>query len=582
MTYIVTTTVEKKFLKNQDYIYAGSWCLKGGLENNNIPTINTLPYHWDARDALRRDRIYLASIKEQVLLKLTKCLNGVHNTSNTTEYWRLVIGYWVNIYCTVLFDRWQILKSCVENNVSTRMLALKVDEAEISTSDIEEFIKFSTESCEWNYYLFLKLADEFQSIKKEHIDDKLLIRKNTRDDKSTKNILQKLIIDKIYSITSIFKKNKIFTIKTYMPLKYEILLKLSIGEFLDLNVASLFNSKSYVIDNNLRHLIKLGENLSEDKFLAVTLKLVKEFLPTIYLEGYWQTLRDLEGSKLPKSPKSIYTANLHFGNDKFKLWMAEKKKTGSSIIIGEHGGLRIAKFNESHEYEKKIADHYLITGEISSENAKFIPVSNFRMQGKVCSSKIDGNITIVTTTVPQYAYDIRASIIGPQFINYFQEVIRLIDGIHNSKLVIRTNISDYDWHQVDRLKERFPNITIDDGHKDLIKLLNNSSIVVCTYNGTVFIDTISVNYPTIITWNPAYWEISDEAKIIFVELELVGVFHSSPQSAAQFINSISNDINKWWYSDDVQSALDRFRTAYGSAPRQGFAKIKHALISIQS
>ena len=82
------------------------------------------------------------------------------------------------------------------------MLALKVDEAEISTSDIEEFIKFSTESCEWNYYLFLKLADEFQSIKKEHIDDKLLIRKNTRDDKSTKNILQKLIIDKIYCQTS--------------------------------------------------------------------------------------------------------------------------------------------------------------------------------------------------------------------------------------------------------------------------------------------------------------------------------------------------------------------------------------------
>jgi len=61
---------------------------------------------------------------------------------------------------------------------------------------------------------------------------------------------------------------------------------------------------------------------------------------------------------------------------------------------------------------------------------------------------------------------------------------------------------------------------------------------------------------------------------------MAGIFHCTPEKAAKFINSISNDINKWWFSVKVQSALDKFRFSYGSKPCDVLMKIKGVITSI--
>jgi putative transferase (TIGR04331 family) len=298
MVYIVTTSIEKKFLQNEDCIFAGRWCLKDSLEDINITDENTPLYHWDVKGLLSSDRFYLSYINEQVLIKLSKCLNEVLETSNDTEYWRLVVGYWVNIYCTVLFDRWQILKSCVDKVGTANILSLEVVESQFSTCDLDEFIKLSTESSEWNYYLFLKIADEFKSINKIYLNEKLILKKYSKKRNFINKFIQKYIIKKLYSIVFSFNNiHKFYSIKTYLPFIYELQLKLKIGEFPVLKGASFFDSERIDSNNNLRKLIKLEANLINDPFLEFTLKMVKDFLPTIYLEGYWQTLEDLKPAK---------------------------------------------------------------------------------------------------------------------------------------------------------------------------------------------------------------------------------------------------------------------------------------------
>ena len=64
----------------------------------------------------------------------------------------------------------------------------------------------------------------------------------------------------------------------------------------------------------------------------------------------------------------------------FKLWTASKTSTGTSLIVGEHGGLGVGLLNGTHRYELSIADTYLSTGWTSSTQPKIVPVGHFRQK----------------------------------------------------------------------------------------------------------------------------------------------------------------------------------------------------------
>jgi putative transferase (TIGR04331 family) len=68
------------------------------------------------------------------------------------------------------------------------------------------------------------------------------------------------------------------------------------------------------------------------------------------------------------------------------------------------------------------------------------------------------------------------------------------------------------------------------------------------------LESLSANIPTIIYWNPRYWELRSSAIEDFLLLERAGIFHVSPESAAKKINEVWDDVDVWWKSEDVQSA----------------------------
>jgi putative transferase (TIGR04331 family) len=79
-----------------------------------------------------------------------------------------------------------------------------------------------------------------------------------------------------------------------------------------------------------------------------------------------------------------------------------------------------------------------------------------------------------------------------------------------------------------------------------------------TYNSTIYYETLVANFPTVIFFDSKLNEIKEEAKVYFNLLESVGIFHNTPESASKFINSIYDEIDKWWFSQDVQSARISF------------------------
>ena len=64
-------------------------------------------------------------------------------------------------------------------------------------------------------------------------------------------------------------------------------------------------------------------------------------------------------------------------------------------------------------------------------------------------------------------------------------------------------------------QERFVN------KKSIYKQLEQSSLCICTHNGTVMLESLSLNIPTVIFFNPYYWELNDEAICFYEKLHMV-------------------------------------------------------------
>ena len=86
--------------------------------------------------------------------------------------------------------------------------------------------------------------------------------------------------------------------------------------------------------------------------------------------------------------------------------------------------------------------------------------------------------------------------------------------------------------------------------------------MLATCNATTYLETFRLNIPTVLFWDPYYWENRESALPIFNELKRVKVFHETPESTANHINEIWDDVRSWWESEDVVGVINKFNKAY--------------------
>jgi putative transferase (TIGR04331 family) len=87
-------------------------------------------------------------------------------------------------------------------------------------------------------------------------------------------------------------------------------------------------------------------------------------------------------------------------------------------------------------------------------------------------------------------------------------------------------------------------------------------LIVVDHCSTTFLQSFVMNTPTIIFWPPNYIELNEVAQLEFNKLKEVGVWHNSPESAANFINNNFKNIDIWWNSEVVQDAIINFNKKY--------------------
>ena len=109
-----------------------------------------------------------------------------------------------------------------------------------------------------------------------------------------------------------------------------------------------------------------------------------------------------------------------------------------------------------------------------------------------------------------------------------------------------------------QLADNFPNLKIYKGFKTLGGQLKKCRLVVHLFHTTTFLETISINFPTILYFDPTRSPIRLSAIPHYDELRRVKILHDSPEAAANWINEIYKNPLSWWMSPETQEVRTQF------------------------
>jgi putative transferase (TIGR04331 family) len=282
-------------------------------------------------------------------------------------------------------------------------------------------------------------------------------------------------------------------------------------------------------------------------------------MPVSYLENFTKYQKKVSTINWPINPKIIFSSNSFFHNDFFKMWLVKKKFFyKSKFISGQHGGsFFISKFNFHEIHQKKISDQMLTWGYKKEKIHK--PMFNFKTANKKIKYNPDGNILMVDYELPRFPGSL-FYFYNFSFLSHFNNKSNFIKNLNNdikTKLIFRPYPHNFGWNTIARLKEIHKFIEID-SNKNIYASLSNIRICVVNVNSTVFLETLNLNLPTIIYFDPKQDLIRNDAKHYFDVLKEVNIYFDNGTSAAEHLNNIWNQVDKWWYNKKTQIAVNYF------------------------
>ena len=105
-------------------------------------------------------------------------------------------------------------------------------------------------------------------------------------------------------------------------------------------------------------------------------------------------------------------------------------------------------------------------------------------------------------------------------------------------------------------------------------LIKQSRIYISTYNATTYLESLALNIPTIMYWNPTYWELRNDAIPYFELLKSAKIFYETPESAAKHMVDVWDDVSAWRQSDTVQTNRRLFSERYSHTPEKPVDKLE--------
>lgn len=579
--FLVTTALEDTWpAEDVPVLFLGEWCRryvqKSAWEKRDAVVA---PYHWDNREKLQNDYLYLQSLYEELLKALATRLNELHSVNHSVRYWRILVGPWLGYFTQMLFDRWAMVKQVMTENKPSGVRVLRHNDGDLVPNDMESFTPLFIGDV-WNESIYGQILD-WMGVPVERVDvenNKLVTTPNGEKTGPIRQIKRNLARVADYISGILRRDNEYFFISSYLGIKQDLLLQAKLGQLPKLWRPVAVPIISF---NDAARQWEFEKINTVDEFSGLVCALIPRNIPKAYLEGYQELVALTEKLPWPKLPKVIFTSNSYSADDVFKVWAAAKVENGVPLVIGQHGGnYGMAKWSFHEEHEIAISDRYLTWGWGQDDNPKLEPVGNIINFGKRVTPDDEGVILMVEMMLPRHSYHMYSVPAASQWLDYFEDQCRFVMALPErvrDHLLVRLFPQEFGWDQRQRWEDRFKNIKIDAGSQSMKSAMEKSRVCICTYNATTYLESMSLNFPTIIFWNPRHWELRNSALPYFERLKEVGIFHDTPESAARQLELVWSDVSGWWQSAEVQAVRHELCSRFAYIPERPLNEMEEML-----
>ena len=548
-SYLITTTDQTTWPESGHLVFIGTFCLPDNTESlREKYTYEIADASLNPEQKLRYFQVS-QSLHSTISRDLAAMLNQFHKIDESERYWSIITGVWLRSFIDLVVSRAAVLTRIQRQHNDLNLIAADPESCIRAAGNYVQFLSFTT-SPDWNSIIFSDIWSHCSTVEK--FSPPKLADSNYGSNTKTHSTSSKYILS-----------------ATYLPRIREAVLSLMLCTL----PRRIKVVQPPTIESNtlLRQQLNLGTE-SGDDFEIIVKELIRDFLPTAFLEGFRDLKCMIPLMKFTENPKSIFTSNRHLYDDVFNAWVANATSQGSSLTLGQHGGYfgisKYPSFAERHELS--IADRYITWGWKSSPVTVSGPI--LTTIGMSRKSIARGSKLVVVTeqlwSLPRSSFsDFDDS---PIYFEHLESCIeKLPDNIHYATK-IRLHPSDGTTAKPmsDRWKQHAPGIEIDDCSDSFRKALKSAKLILIAHNSTTLPEAISMNIPTLVFWKPEWVEIRDSAKPVFNKLEEVGIFHSDSNGLARHITAIWDDVDKWWQSSEVCDARKLFCDSYAkSMPR---------------
>ena len=540
MKKIHLSTITDDFNENED-IVLGPWSFIG-KEDKFLNWENFVfepDTYINSEEASKNSKLTV-EYAEYYLPILSNYLNEVNNSNFPVCFWKVITFPWLLTLTQTTWERQIRVDRLLDKyHNSVCEIELIEDNVEWNFKNTLAHQQEGLLSHSYNHWLFSRLIEkkvpkkwQVKWVKKT---DNNIVHKD-------ENITWKKNISNFFANT--FPSSTVYGVGRFSSLFFEILLR----------------SKQNNKNNQTKDFFKHNNNSSKIVWNLDWEGLIKSTMPTFF--------RNINTLPLKWYEKRSYflIGPVLWYEERLKLKLAKGLINGSKIITTQHGGsygtCHVYPFSPEIEYK-----HYRFLSWGWSRQGNYLGnivplpsplLSSFKYKQK------NNKIILITYRAMLYSYRISSI---PQPIQQIQNRIHKLDFINT----ITNKIEDNFFYrpplnELGSLKDkdyflnRFPKLKILRGklHNETMKC----RLLLLDHPDTTLNIALSANIPTICFWNNTMWEMCVQAKPYFEKLRQVGILFDSGHEAATRVNEIYDNLESWWYSNEVQRARKDWVSQY--------------------
>jgi len=560
--FLATTALEDFWDPSKQILFLGAWCLTSSAPAMGLShSYHLLPSPWDERDRFYSAAAYVDECCEALLRELHPYLNRVHRANHPERYWRIVLGPWLILYVSVIYDRFVHLRAAFTEYPNLETIGM-LDSSYRVPSDFNEAASFVAYD-PYNLQIFSQLL---KIMNHSFVQRPCEIAFGARSNRAVSprdrvlSFTERLIWLPFRSrAKAAVRGTNLSPIQSWrlawatgfqaLPLQFGLSASLARN-------APVFDSAR----------IGLGKLPSTDEFRSILTALLPTHFPTLYLEGY-DVVRNTN-SKLKGTPIFVSGYAWH-GDEEMKFYSAHAMESGTRLVAVQHGGgYGMYRSAPLELHEGRISDHFLAWGwadNMPQNSGNIVNPTFCRLQNQSHRGARRNKVLFIATGQPRYLYRFHSSPVGTQWDGYYDWQHKFFERLPADLrriVVFRPYPMSYGHRGESLIRKAFPTVTWDDSRRLVHERLGSVKLVVIDHLATTLLETLAANIPTILFWDPNRWEVRKDAEMYFESLRRVQILWYSPEQAAEKLVEIWEDPGSWWNGDTLQKALRQFVARY--------------------